>query len=68
MFEMVPQTPMDIYRNKMQSDVIKSQLTSTHDEMVEQTTQTEHNGTTDSGAQVPDIEDPDQLLDKYKKN
>lgn len=35
-FELVPQTPQDIYRNKLQSDVIKTQLVATNDEMIEQ--------------------------------
>ena len=34
MFEMVPQTPQDIYRNKLQSEVIKTQLVATNDEFV----------------------------------
>lgn len=35
MFEMVPQTPQDIYRSKLQAEVIKTQVAATTDEMMD---------------------------------
>ena len=51
---MVPQTPQDIYRNKLQSEVIKTQLVATTDEMIDQEVQTDNNGTADAGSQKPE--------------
>lgn len=54
MFEMVPQTPQDIYRNKLQSEVIKTQLVATNDEMIDQEVQTDDAGSVSVGTQKPE--------------
>lgn len=54
MFEMVPQTPQDIYFNKLQSGSIKTAIVSTSDEKVEKDVQTEDLGLTDKFNNAPD--------------
>lgn len=70
MFEMVPQTPQDIYRNKLQSEVIKTQLVATNDEMIDQEVQTDDAGSVSVGTQKPEEQNPQKLLaayDEYQK-
>lgn len=54
MFEMVPQTPQDIYRNKLQAEVIKTQVVATNDEMIDQEVQTDNLGSVSTGTQKPE--------------
>lgn len=68
MFEMVPQTPQDIYRNKLQSEVIKTQLVATTDDMIDQEVQTDNAGQVSVGTQKPEEQNPQELLARYEEN
>lgn len=47
LFELVPQTPQDMYFAKLASGVVKTQVTSCADEMVEREVQTDELGAQD---------------------
>lgn len=54
LFEMVPQTPQDIYFSKLAAGVLKTQVTSCMDEMCERESQTEELVSADKFNQAPD--------------
>lgn len=62
-FEMVPQTPMDIYFNKLQGGSIKTAIISTIDDNVDQEMQTEDLGNLNKFNQAPD-----DILINYNRN
>ena len=68
MFEMVPQTPQDIYRSKLQAEVIKTQVAATNDEMIDQEVQTDDPGSVSVGTQKPEEQNPKELLARYEEH
>lgn len=62
-FEMVPQTPQDIYFNKLQGGSIKTAIISTIDDNVDQEMQTEDLGNLNKFNQAPD-----DILINYNRN
>ena len=62
-FEMVPQTPQDIYFNKLQGGSIKTAIVSTVDDNVDQEMQTEDLGNLNKFNQAPD-----DILINYNRN
>ena len=62
-FEMVPQTPMDLYFNKLQGGSIKTAIISTIDDNVDQEMQTEDLGNLHKFNQAPD-----DIMINYNRN
>ena len=54
MFELVPQTPNDIYYDKLAAGTVKTALVSTRDELQDMDTQTEALDQQDAQMQAPD--------------
>ena len=54
MFEMVPQTPQDVYYSKVTAGVVKTAIVSTSDENIDRDVQTEDLGSEDKFNQAPE--------------
>ena len=74
LFELIPQTPQDLYYNKLDSGAVKSQVTSCADEMVTREVATEEIEKVDKGLQIG-ASYRDKIVDKdanykeeYSKN
>lgn len=62
-FEMVPQTPQDVYFAKLTAGVVKTAIISTGDDLVDRDVQTE-----DLGMEHKFNQAPDDILANYNKS
>ena len=62
MFEMVPQTPQDVYFSKLTAGTVKTAIVSCSDDLVDRDVQTE-----DLGEETKFNQAPDDILVNYNK-